>query len=124
MHGLEQTISDAICLINRLVVGGYRCGHWAADIQRRSKHDFLMLLSVDGSQPLHLWLALQHQSLLVSSEPHRAGFPANTGETICTLSFAAKVSSVSLYGMGLKHKLWRLQRGHLHAFALLGQHGF
>lgn len=26
-----------------------------------------MLLSVDGFQLLHLWLALQHQSLLVSS---------------------------------------------------------
>lgn len=68
MLGLEQTISDAICLINRLVVGDYCCCFWAADIQRGSKQDFLMLLSVNGSQLLHLWLALQHQSLSLGQQ--------------------------------------------------------
>lgn len=61
---------------------------------QRSKQDFLRLPSADCSQLLHLWLAMLHQSLLVSSGSPRAGFPAYTRGIACTLPWAVKVSCV------------------------------
>lgn len=97
MSGLELTISDATCLINRLAVGG-----WLPLLlldQRHTKTIKACFLNAALSR----WFSAA--SSLVGSAaseslgqqwPHRAGFPAYTGERICTLSCAAKESCISI----------------------------
>lgn len=77
-----------------------------------------MLPSVDGSQLLRLWLALRHQSLLVSSGPTEQDFLLTLGKGSVLYPVQPR-SPASPYSTGLRHKLWGFQIGHLHAFALV-----